>query len=141
MLSLTNFASEMERERAKQRTYDANGAQGTVRLRHRQQDVRLRQREVLSPDGRRDHVARQINADEAAVIRRIYELCAAWLGLTRIAKKPNAERVQPPRNHRTGWAPTAILEILRRPLYRGEIVWGKGQKAMRGGAKALRHPY
>ena len=96
---------------------------------------------MLSPDGRQDHVARQINADEAAVIRRIYELCAAWLGLTRIAKKPNAERVQPPRNHRTGWAPTAILEILRRPLYRGEIVWGKGQKAMRGGAKALEHPY
>ena len=56
------------------------------------------------------------------------------LSLTNFA----SERVQPPRNHRTGWAPTAILEILRRPLYRGEIVWGKGQKAMRGSAKALR---
>src|SRR5439155_19717071 len=52
--------------------------------------------------------------------------------------KPTARHVSPPRNHRTGWAPTAIREILRRPLYRGEIVWGKGQKTTRGGAKALR---
>src|SRR5207247_3820790 len=93
---------------------------------------------VTSPEGQRLHVARRVNADEAAVIRRIYELCASGLGLTRIAKKLNGDRVAPPRNHRSGWAPTAIREILRRPVYRGEIVWGKGQKAMRGGAKVLR---
>jgi hypothetical protein len=34
-----------------------------------------------------------------------------------------------------------VREILHRPLYRGEIVWGKGQKTVRGGAKAfLRRP-
>src|SRR5262249_29875377 len=124
MLSLTNFASEMERERARQRTRDAmvrkaraGHVTGNCTYGY-DNDV------VTSPEGQRLHVARRINPEEAAVIRRIYELCASGLGLTRIAKTLNAEHVPPPRNHRTGWAPTAVREILRRPLYRGEIVWG-----------------
>ncbi len=138
MLSLTNFASEMERERARQRTRDAmirKARAGHVtgnRTYGYDNDV------VSSPEGQRLHVARKINLDEAAIIRRIYELCASGLGLTRIAKKLNAESVLPPRNHRSGWAPTAIREILRRPLYRGEIVWGKAEKTTRGGARAIR---
>src|SRR5437773_2774044 len=138
MLSLTNFASEMERERAKQRTYDAMVRKARAGFVTGNRTYGYANVEVLSPDGRRDHVARRVNADEATVVRRIYELCASGLGLTRIAKRLNADRVAPPRNDRSGWAPTAIREILRRPLYRGEIVWGKGQKAMRGGAKVLR---
>jgi hypothetical protein len=56
--------------------------------------------------------------------------------MVRIAKTLNAERVAPPRGH--GWAPSAIREMLYRPLYRGEIVWNQRQKITRDGTKALR---
>ncbi len=55
-------------------------------------------------------------------------------GITRIAKTLNAEHVAPPRQAK-GWAPTAIREMLHRPLYTGEIVWNKTQKVVRGGTK------
>jgi site-specific DNA recombinase len=138
MLGLTNFASEMERERARQRTHDAMVRKARAGYVTGNRVYGYTNVEVLAPDGRRAHVRRAIHADEAAVVRRIYELCAAGLGLTRIAKTLNTEHVPPPRNQRTGWAPTAVREILHRPLYRGEIVWGKSQKTVRGGAKALR---
>ncbi len=135
---LHSLAASFERRRARQRTYDAmlrkaRGGHVTGNRCFGYDNVVM-----SSPEGHRLHVERKVNEAEGAVIRRIYELCASGLGLTRIAKKLNAERVPPPRNHTTGWAPTAIREILHRPLYRGEIVWGKGQKAMRGGAKVIK---
>ena len=45
--------------------------------------------EMLGADGQRSHVERRINEAEAAVVRRIFELCAAGDGLTRIAKTLN----------------------------------------------------
>ena len=94
MLSLTNFASEMERERAKQRTYDAMVRKARAGFVTGNRTYGYANVEVLSPDGRRDHVARRVNADEATVVRRIYELCASGLGLTRIAKRLNASSAQ-----------------------------------------------
>ena len=44
MLSLTAFADELEREKARQRTYDAMLRKATRRPRHRRPRVRLRQR-------------------------------------------------------------------------------------------------
>ena len=47
----------------------------------------------------------------------------------------------PPPRHAKGWASTAIREILYRPLYRGEIVWNKLKKIVRGGTKKrIRRP-
>ena len=51
----------------------------------------------LDADGERSHVERRINEAEAAVVRRIFELCAEGAGLTRIAKQLNAERAPAPR--------------------------------------------
>jgi DNA invertase Pin-like site-specific DNA recombinase len=67
MLFLSEFASEMERERAKQRTYDAvlrkakagHVTGGTV--------YGYDNREVRSPEGRRLHVLRVVNQSEAAI--------------------------------------------------------------------------
>jgi len=44
---------------------------------------------------------------------------------------------QPPRAG-AGWAPSAIREMLYRPLYRGEIVWNEYQNIERGGTKQRR---
>ena len=143
MLSLTNFAAEVERERARQRTYDAllrkaRAGQVTGGRVYGYDNVDV-WASTPGPDGRpvRLHVVRRVNPEQAAVVRRIFELCAAGLGVTRIAKLLNAERIPPPRKAR-GWAPTAIREMLHRPLYRGELVWSRSQKVDRGGTKKRR---
>jgi DNA invertase Pin-like site-specific DNA recombinase len=144
LLSLTNFAAEVEREKARQRTYDAmlrkaKAHQVTGGVVYGYDNV-----EVFSPTfdaedkRKRLHVVRHINPDQAKVIGRIFELYAAGFGLSRIAKTLNDEGVPPPRQKRHGWAPSCIREMLYRPLYRGEIVWNKTKKLHRGGTKQQR---
>jgi hypothetical protein len=144
MLSLTNFAAEMEREKARQRTYDAIRRKAERRqvaggLVYGYDNV-----EVLSSlpgsDGkaRRDHVVRHVNAGQAAVVGRIFTLCAEGHGLVRIAKALTAEGLAPPGRHTRGWAPSAIREMLHRELYRGQIVWNKMQRIVRGGTRGKR---
>ena len=144
MLSLVNFASEMERERAKIRTHDAllDRAKrgyvtgGTV--------YGYSNREILTTetaaDGSRErsHVLREIHSEQADTVRRIFGLYVDGLGFKRIAKRLNDDGIQPPGKRSTTWAPSAIREILLRPLYRGEIVWNKTQRIDRAGTKAQR---
>src|SRR5439155_22229398 len=92
--------------------------------------------EVLGTDGTRQSVTRQANPEQAAVVRRIFELYAAGTGMLTRAHRLNEEGVKPPRGR--GWAPSAIREMLHRPLYRGEIVWNRSQKIVKGGTKKQR---
>jgi DNA invertase Pin-like site-specific DNA recombinase len=137
MLSLANFASEMEREKARQRTYDAmlrkaKALQVTGGKVYGYDNI-----DVMSPEGERSHVIRRINTTQAAVVLRIFEMVIDGLGFTRIAKALNTAGIIPPRG-RGGWAPSAIREMLFRPLYRGLVVWNKSQKIMRGGTRKQR---
>jgi len=139
LLSLATFASEMEREKARQRTYDAmirkaragHVAGGCV--------FGYDNVEVLCPtpgaDGkrRRQHVLSPGQPGAGRVVRRIFEWSAAEWGFVRIAKALTAEGVTPRRAR--GWAPTAVREILRRELYRGQIVWNKTRRVDRGGTR------
>lgn len=130
MLSLTNFGAELEREKASQRRYDtmvrkARAGKVTGGKVYGYQNVR-----------EASGVKRVIHEPEAAVVRRIFELYADGIGMLTIAHRLNGEGVKPPRGR--GWAPSGIREMLHRPLYRGEIVWGKHQKIVRAGTKALR---
>ncbi len=73
-----------------------------------------------------DAVRQQINAVEAVIVRRIFELAANDFSLKTIAKTVNAEGVASPRP-RPGkkyatWRPTAIRAMLRRELYVGRTV-------------------
>jgi len=136
MLSLTNFAAEMEREKARQRTYDAmvrkaKALQVTGGKVYGYDNV-----EVLGPLGTRASVSRQINPEQAAVVGRIFELYASGVGMLTIAHRLNDEGVKPPRGR--GWAPSGIREMLHRSLYRGEVVWNRSQKIIRGGTKKQR---
>src|SRR5436190_578860 len=97
MLSLTNFAAEMEREKARQRTYDAMVRKARALHVTGGKVYGYSNVDVLDPAGERIHVTRKKNADEAAVIRRIFEMYAAGVGMTTIAKTLNAEHVRPPR--------------------------------------------
>jgi DNA invertase Pin-like site-specific DNA recombinase len=94
--------------------------------------------DVLGPDGKRSHVQRRICQAEAAIVRRIFEMCAAGTGYTRIAKQLNDERAPCPRPQQArpaGWSPSTVHEILKRPIYRGQIVWNQTRKRDRWGRK------
>ena len=138
MLSLANFASEMERERAKQRTADAMLRKAKAGHVTGGKTYGYDNREVLSAEGHRLHVLRIVNQTEAAIVRQIFDMYAGGLGITRIAKRLNEEHVPAPRLSPRGWAPTAVREILHRPLYKGEIIYGQLQKIVRGGTKKRR---
>ena len=136
MLSLTNFAAEMERERARQRTYDAMVRKAKALHVTGGKVYGYDNLEILGPDGTRASVARRINEEQALVVRRIFELYASGSGMVTIAHRLNDEGVKPPRGR--GWAPSGIREMLYRPLYRGKIVWNRSQKVVRAGTKRQR---
>jgi DNA invertase Pin-like site-specific DNA recombinase len=131
MLSLTAFADEMERERARQRTYDALQRKAKAGHVTGGRVFGYENLDVAGPDGKRSHVARRIAPAEADVIRRIFQAYLQGWGYTKIAKALNAEGAPTPRAQQgrpRGWARTSVLEVLRRDLYRGRIVWNKTQK-------------
>lgn len=131
MLSLATFADELEREKARQRVKDA-----MVRKAKRGHVTGGRcfgydNVEITNPDGTRSHVERQINEDEAAVVRRIFELCVEGLGKTRIAHTLNEEGAASPRAQQgrpNGWSPSSVRAVLHRETYRGVIVWNRSKK-------------
>ena len=74
---------------------------------------------------------RVINATEAAVVRRMFELYTKGYGQSRIAKMLNEGRAVAPRSQQgrpRAWAPSSVHEVLGRPLYRGRIVWNRTRK-------------
>jgi site-specific DNA recombinase len=136
MLSLTTFADELEREKARQRTYDAMLRKARAGHVTGGRVFGYDNVDVVNVSGKRSHVERRPNEAEAAVVRRIFELCAAGTGYTRIAKLLNAERAPAPRPQQgrpAGWAPTTVNEILHRSLYRGEVTWNRTRKRNRWG--------
>ncbi len=132
MLSLTNFAAEMEREKARQRTSDAmmrlaRAGYVTGGLVYGYENVDI----FMAGQEKRSHVERRINPEQAAVVRLMFRLCATGKGLRGIAKHLNATGTPPPRaTNRVGqgWDPSAVRSVLYRELYKGEIVWNKSKK-------------
>ena len=138
MLSLTAFADELERERGRQRTFDAMIRKARAGHVTGGRVFGYENVDVFGTDGKRSHVTRRINAAEATIVRRIFELCATGTGYTRIAKLLNDEQAVSPRpqqNRPAGWSPSSVHEILKRPLYRGHIVWNRTRKRDRWGRK------
>src|SRR5262252_3116540 len=93
MLSLTAFADELEREKARQRTSDA--MQRKARAGHVTGGRVFGYDNVpvmtsgLDGQERRSHVERKVNETEAAVVRRIFELTSQGRGKTAVAKMLN----------------------------------------------------
>ena len=132
MMALATFGAELEREKARQRVSDA--MQRKARKGHVCGGAVFgyRNHEVLGPDGRRSHVERVIDEQEAAVVRRIFALCAAGKGVKGIAKALTAEHVRSPRPQRgrpRAWAPSSVRSVLHRDLYRGVSVWNRSQQS------------
>ena len=135
MMSVTAYTDEVEREKARQRTYDAllrkaKAGHVTGGRVFGYDNVPV---EVAGPDGslHRSHVERQINPAEAAVVVQIFESYAQGRGQTTIAKMLNANGAWAPRAQQgrpSGWSPSSVREVLHRPLYRGQFVWNQTRK-------------
>jgi DNA invertase Pin-like site-specific DNA recombinase len=131
MLALQTMADELEREKARQRTYDA--------MVRKAQAGHVTGGRVFGYHNRRTaagYVERVINDAEAVVVRQIFELCASGCGQTRIVKQLNAEHRPAPRAQQgrpRAWAPSSLRAVLRNELYRGVIVWNRSRKRDRWG--------
>ena len=139
MLSVVAFADEIERDKARQRTYDALVRKARAGHAVGGRTFGYSNHEVLTPDGRRSHVERVINPAEAGVVSRIFDLCAAGYGLSRITRTLNDEAAPSPRAQQgrpKSWAPSSVREILYRTLYRGELTWNQSRKRDNWGRKA-----
>jgi site-specific DNA recombinase len=71
-----------------------------------------------------------INPTQGTIVQRIFELSASGSSFKAIAKQLNAECVEPPRprgRHLAAWCPTAIRAMLKRELYRGEVIWNRSK--------------
>src|SRR5262245_16033596 len=90
MLSLPTFADELEREKARQRTFDAMVRKAKAGHVTGGRTFGYDNVVVNGPDGTRAYVTRQINEAEAAVVRQIFKLSADGVGMTSIAKRLNA---------------------------------------------------
>ncbi len=134
--AVLSSADEAHREQTRERVHEAHMAKarrgyvvGGRVFGYRNVDVF----NGTDADGRplRSHVERAINEDEAAVVRRIFELCAGGYGVKRIAATLNAEGAASPRPQRgrpKGWATSSVHGVLFRPLYRGRPVWNQTRK-------------
>jgi site-specific DNA recombinase len=72
------------------------------------------------------------NEAEAAVVRDIYTRAAAGEGAWTIAEALNRTGAPSPRAQQgrpNGWSVSTIREVLKRPLYRGEVIYGKTASA------------
>ena len=68
------------------------------------------------------------NEAEARIVREIYTRAAAGEGAFTIAEFLNRTGEASPRaqlGRPNGWSVSTVREVLKRPLYRGEVLWGK----------------
>src|SRR5262249_22950960 len=78
------------------------------------------------------HVELRINEREADVVRDIFRRAAMGEGARTIAGILNRAKVPSPRAQQgrpSGWSQSTIRAVLTRPLYRGEVVYGRTAKA------------
>ena len=136
-LAFTGLMDEGERSRAQQRTFDAlhrKALMGHVtggRV-YGYDNIEIHS-SILDAYGRpkRDHVERQVNEEQAAVVRRIFHLSAAGKGMISIARLLNDEGHPAPRNTiglKISWSPSSVRSVLFRRLYLGEVIWNKTKK-------------
>ena len=138
MLSLQTMADEMEREKARMRVTDAMLRKARAGHCCGGRVFGYDNIEILDAHGKRSHVERAVNETEAAIVRRIFDLCAAGTGYTRIAKLLNSEHAAAPRakaGRVSGWAPSSVKEILDRRQYLGESVWNRTKNCNAWGQK------
>lgn len=74
----------------------------------------------------------EVEPNQAAIVRRIFERYAAGDSMRRIAIDLNDEGILSPQPQKgrvsRSWCPSSIRHILRNERYRGVVIWGKTRK-------------
>lgn len=137
MVSAIAFVDDMHREQARTRTRAAMRRKAERGQVAGGKTYGYRNRAVMrpGPNGQlvREHVLREIEPDQAAVVCRIFTWAAEGWGLSRITRALNAEGIPSPTGR--GWGMSGIREMLRRPVYRGQLVYGCTRWQDRDGTK------
>ncbi|MHB0982183.1 MAG: recombinase family protein [Thiobacillus sp.] len=144
IVSAANFAAELEREKASERSRDA---------------LERKARKGFNTGGRcygydnckveGSHTDYAINEQQAGVVRGIFRCYADGYGLVAVAKTLNGEAkyrdqlnlyfggVCPPSPTKGSgsWAPSGIREMIRRTRYIGQIPFGEHRNVYKGGTK------
>jgi len=137
MVTLRNFASELEREKISQRTHEhllTKARKGYVTG----GKVYGYDNVPITNGDQRVRVEYRINEGQALVVRRIFRMHASGSGLRAIAKTLNAEGVLCPRVGKRGtgsWSTSTLHAMLRNERYRGVIKWNRREKTYRKGTK------
>jgi site-specific DNA recombinase len=131
MTILRGYGSQSERANTGRRVYDAalrrvNAGQVAGAKVYGYDNVA-----VTGPSGKKSHVERRINPEQAAVVVRIFTMYAEGPGSVKIARLLNADHVPSPRPR--GWSQTTVRGVLRNPLYRGDVLWGRIKSVVRRG--------
>lgn len=138
LITLKSYVAELERVRIVGRTQEALRRKAERGLCTGTACYGYNRVELVE-DGRRRGVDWEINPDEAATVRWIFERSASGDSARAIAKALNDAGIASPRaggRRGTGsWCPTAVREMLLRERYRGEIVWGREGKSYKGGTR------
>jgi site-specific DNA recombinase len=138
MMQLSAFAADMEREKARQRVMDSMVRKAKAGYVTGGKCFGYQNVAVCDASGKRSHVERIINEPEAAVVRRIFQLCALGHGIKKIAHTLNAEGALCPRPSKggpSGWAKSSVRSVLRRRTYVGEINYLQTMKRDKWGAQ------
>jgi site-specific DNA recombinase len=126
LMNISNFGAAFERERAVARTRDkmfskAASGQHTGGCCYGYDSVAVN-----------GHVELRVNPIEAAVVRRIFEMSVAGLGIKKIATTLNDEGVRGPKNQ---WSATGVRDLLRNERYCGTLLFGRTRWEVRGGVR------
>jgi DNA invertase Pin-like site-specific DNA recombinase len=126
MESVKGFASEMEREKAGARTREALRAKARAGF---VAGSKLFGYTNVRPAPKAP-VKREIDAEQAAVVKRIFERYAAGDGHLTIRDALNLDKIVGPRG---AWASTTVRDVLQNEHYIGRVTWGKLKPVMRKG--------
>lgn len=96
-----------------------------------------------SPSGRDGGTRWEVQPEEAAVVRRMYQMRYDGLSVAAIARRLNEDGVLPP-NHRrckgiAYWRPATVHRLLSNTVYRGTFIWN-GSSFTRAKARARKMP-
>jgi site-specific DNA recombinase len=114
--------AQQEREQGRKRTRDA------MRRKAEQGYVTGGRTFGYNNVGPKGQTTRVPNDAEAAVVREIYQRYADGEGLRTIALSLNNRQAPCPRAQQgrpDGWTHISVRDVLQRPVYRGDVVWGR----------------
>ena len=138
--NVQGFADEAHREATSERVHEAHTRLHSAGRVVGGRVFGYRNRTIYAGEDRdgnplRSHVEREINEEEAAVVRRIFRLYDSGYGLKLIAKALTAEDAPCVQHDKKdgleqvrGWATSTVRAVLRRETYHGVVVWNKTRK-------------